>query len=413
MNRSADRRSSIVLTQKEYFQTVVLGMLLFSASFLTLELGGGLTVSDVPLVLIAGVGLLSIRLVDRETERFSLYVGWCILLIFLGSALALVDDGLLTPDALALVQDGYILFLFAGIIIASCMLRVTRVHVEHGSLLALIAVVFHLLATTDDYRSSALFGNPNLAAHFVMVLSILVLSSRSRLVKGAGIVFGLAGLALSGSFSAIIGLAVAISYQFASWVWARHHRPGWLGGVIVSGAIAGSLVMSGALTAAVPKVDFSSSLNSDRFSRSGGLREQIWAAGISAWEHDPLGIGPQGFKRKSVFIVRNSDGVGGTEIHSDILGYLVERGPMALVGLLGFCWLLWRRGRSGGVTRGLLLAWAATAMTRETLHFRHLWIGFALALVADAAVGLAKKPAPAVDVPAGVGLRRPPKMVMS
>jgi hypothetical protein len=404
---------SSLKNNRSYHQVLVIAALIFSSSFLTLEIGGGLTAADLVLVPIAVLGIVAIHRANRDTEKFLLLFSLCVFFIFLGSLLAVIDDGLLNPDAITLVQDGYIFFLFVGLSVASCLLGVTRSHVEYGSLLALIAVVVHLAITTDNYRSSALFGNPNLAAHFVMVLGIIGISSRTRAVKVGATMFALAGLALAGSFSAIVGLSVAIAYQFLSWIWSKPQRPAWMGGLIIAGATALTLVLSGSLTTALPDVELSSSLNSDRFSRSGGLREQIWAAGIDAWQQDLLGIGPQGFKRKSVFIVRNEDGVGGTEIHSDILGYLVERGPIALVGLLGFCLLLWSRGGRGGPTRTLLMAWSATAMTRETLHFRHLWIGFALALVADGAIRLRDSDG---LVPAKVThrlTRRPRPMVVS
>jgi O-antigen ligase len=102
----------------------------------------------------------------------------------------------------------------------------------------------------------------------------------------------------------------------------------------------------------------------------------IWRNGLEVLADHPLGVGPAG--------LANRDLLGRTvEIHNDYLGYLIERGPLAVIGLAGFAVVLWRRGGRHGATRLLIVTIAVGMATRETLHFRHLWLFLAFAFAYD------------------------------
>jgi O-antigen ligase len=98
------------------------------------------------------------------------------------------------------------------------------------------------------------------------------------------------------------------------------------------------------------------------------------------------------------------------EAHNDYLAYLIERGPLGLLGLLLLKVaafrrvILWwrRRRRQGHITGGVLVASSLAAMasmavhslTLETLHFRHEWLFLAMVCALDGMVFRARRVEP-------------------
>jgi hypothetical protein len=74
---------------------------------------------------------------------------------------------------------------------------------------------------------------------------------------------------------------------------------------------------------------------------------------------------------------------GDQEAHNEFLAYLTERSLIGLIGLILLYLAIWRLGPRGGVTRALVIGFALQSLVRETLHYRHLWLLLAFALVLD------------------------------
>lgn len=135
-----------------------------------------------------------------------------------------------------------------------------------------------------------------------------------------------------------------------------------------------------------------------RLERSTDGREQIWERLITRYGDAPLGIGPANSagQRLSVGHRERKNSHISKEAHNDYIAYLVERGPLGLLGLLGFTFAAffmlrtgylrhadrsWRAGAGGAMAAALaggLVASAIHSITMEKLHFRHYWLFLAL-----------------------------------
>ncbi len=164
-----------------------------------------------------------------------------------------------------------------------------------------------------------------------------------------------------------------------------------------------------------------------RLEKSSDGREVIWHRVFKAYEKMPLGIGPGNSagqhlsvgerERKKNFISK--------EAHNDYIAYLVERGPLGIIGLVGFMvegfvmvaagWRrrldrAWRAGAGGAMAAALaggLVATAIHSVTMEKMHFRHLWMFMALVAAFGAASAFrAGRAAAVVPAPERAGSRR-------
>ena len=117
-----------------------------------------------------------------------------------------------------------------------------------------------------------------------------------------------------------------------------------------------------------------SGFNSARFDRSGGLRFSMWEEAIERLPETPWGAGPGSVRG----LVLNSQG---PDISNEALQYVVERGVIGLFGLLLLWYALLRLTPAGTAARAIVLAYIFGEIFRETLHYRHLWIFLAIALV--------------------------------
>jgi O-antigen ligase len=157
-----------------------------------------------------------------------------------------------------------------------------------------------------------------------------------------------------------------------------------------------------------------------RFEHSAEGREQIWQRLVERYQKMPLGIGPgQSSEQRLSIGQRERKKTHATtykskEAHNDYLGYLVERGPLGLLGLgmlvvapflavaKGYRKVsdrAWRAGAGGAIAAALaggLMATTFHSLTMEKLHFRHYWlflaIVFAFALAPGRRLALASAP---------------------
>jgi O-Antigen ligase len=361
-------------------------ILLTSVTLLKVELPFGISLADLLLAPAAAYGFISSAVMSARAQNLIRVMSFFGFLVLVGSLLALWDDGFQPWAATTLIQDFYLFGITVGFLRLGQRYHIGRREIANGSLIAMVITVAILVSTSNGYRSSGFFGNPNLAAHFVVVNGVIVLGSQRR--KGLrliGFLLVLAGIALTGSFAALAGLTVALGYRAASDLMRRFDPIGVLGLFLLGIGLLIASVQLGVIHPALPGADVSTSLNTARLERSSGLREQIWKAGYDAWVKDPFGIGPHGYYAKKIFIVTTSESISPTEIHSDYLGYLVERGPIGLFGLLGFGVAIWKQTNRSDVTRILLICLAVNGVARETLHFRHLWLALSLGFCADMA----------------------------
>jgi len=163
-----------------------------------------------------------------------------------------------------------------------------------------------------------------------------------------------------------------------------------------------------------------------RVAHSSASRGRIWDRLEHRVAEHPFGIGPGNSSAGDVEIGarERKDTLRSKEAHSDYLGYAVERGPFAFVGLLmgllalGARVLRARRtldermgsARLGAAVHaacaGAFVALLIQSLVVEQLHFRHVWwfVAWTWAATgrrAELAVADAVRPGPAMVAPSG------------
>jgi O-antigen ligase len=122
-----------------------------------------------------------------------------------------------------------------------------------------------------------------------------------------------------------------------------------------------------------------------RLDQSVEARLRLWTNGWkAAGPRVAVGIGPGEARELEIdgYRLRNS-------LHSDYVGFLIERGVLALTAYLALCCLLlgWGArlairgtvlGRAGWALGGAVLANLVLGGSHDTFHFRHMWLLYAL-----------------------------------
>ncbi len=252
-------------------------------------------------------------------------------------------------------------------------------------------------------RASATADNPNLAASYFLV-SLFVLAAsprpRSRLLRVLAAAWLILAIYSTGSVAGLLGLLVGGGALLAAALVRRAGSTVRQAQVVIALMIVVVAVVLGAVVHTVTSRSvlgdvasisaqqkqggvFQNSLG--RSNRSLNGRLTLWTQGLqksSGHGNELLGVGAGAAKYT----------VDYKSLHNDILAYLVERGIIGLFGLAMLYWLVFRqaarllgpRGPAG--LHGLAAAVFANfafSMTHQTLHFRHVWLLFALVWAAS------------------------------
>jgi O-antigen ligase len=412
----------------------------------------GLTVVFLPLLIPSGPGnsapvdgfalaYLLVALLGLYRQRRSLQVpakaAWG--LIVLGSGLALATSADPPLGLLTFLVDLYLLVLL--IVIASDLDRRERalrtvLTVWSAASLAwavlLLGANLHLLHTgverillgqTFRDRIASPSGNPNLAASYLAVSCFVLLASpwpASRVARAAGVAVLLWAVDVTGSNGALMGVAGgALVLAFGRLLRAGRtprQRLGVVGAALLLAVVAAcvglrlvgvpqvGLQQLDTIAASEQRGPFANSLG--RLNRSVRERLVLWESG---WQHGGprvlTGLGPG----EAIDVVVNAQG-GHQGLHNDAISYAIERGVLGLLGLLALYLalfgaggvLLLAPGRGRDAYRGLAAAAVTNLLfsqSHETLHFRHVFVLFALVWVAARVVAERDRRAP--DHPAG------------
>ena len=305
-----------------------------------------------------------------------------ILLIVIGSLIGTIYSGLHGFVVNSFVRD------IAAVLTFLCAVDILRrggeraVRLCYGAVGIAIVLGAAQLATSSGsaLRASGTFPNPNVAGN-LLALGIICWSGapfRSS-IKLPVIAVAVLGVAHAGSFGSLIQLAIGFGYlaithmdQAKNLVKGRRLLaifPLLL--LMLVGVFVVLNSSSGPSTTGQPTTGF----NSARFNRSGGVRFSMWGEAIRRLPETPWGAGPGSVRALAL----NSQG---PDISNEALEYVVERGVIGLFGLFLLWWALLRMTPSGTAARALVLAYIFGEIFRETLHYRHLWIFLAIAMVA-------------------------------
>ena len=241
-------------------------------------------------------------------------------------------------------------------------------------------------ATVIDGRVAAVGDNPNTQAQH-MVLSLLILGgltitgtvkqiTRRLLVLGMVFVL-LAGLALTGSRSAIIGLVLACFV----YLFPQHHSKR----IFVSAAMAIVMVVAGIYMIS-RNADFSDRLRDTYYEGESAGRDEIYETAIDMIMEKPLlGWHPvTGFYELGTRLGITT----GKDVHNLVLDLLLGLGVVGaipfLLGILLCMHMAWtsRGGALGMLPLALITANLAASMFHTNVEWKAQWLVFALAVSA-------------------------------
>ena len=359
--------------------TVGISRVLLAASLagsVVLGFPGQETVAPVDALLLIVVLLGTYRLLQKPLLARRILVSalpflWIILV---ASFLSLFGVGIPQWALTELARDAFaFLIFFSALALAEDEKR--PVSLRTVAFVAYLVCALAILFLQSERRPGGTFGNPNYAGHFLVAAALYLYGTPGRLSTRL-IPLALAPFALlrAGSFGGIAMLSVALLYIFWTRVWAsRNVLVRGLWGAVAIG-LAGFIFVQVSRFQADQEYQVARALSGRRFEASSSGRFEKWTFGLSSLADHPMGVGPAGVKSRAL---------QDQPMHNDYLGFLVERGPLGLAGLLGFSLVLWRYSRPDGVARVLLVSFATAALFHDTVHFRHLWLLLAVSYAYD------------------------------
>lgn len=346
-----------------------------------------------------------------------------IFMISLGSLVAMLNA--ISPgDAyLAITQDFYV---FAWFVMLVNLLREGRnlttfrvIWMWTANAVALFGIyrvltVGHMglagLISPRGFRAISTFYDPNMCADY-LVLSLFVVvglgEEIGRFVRWGSIGLLLVGILATKSNGGLTSLGVGLAAWLLARAWTLRISPA---GLAALGLLGASLALGAFWVVkgmGVGEAQLDSAASSSVLGRAGHSSEgrfAIWGALLKRYAKTPLGIGPGNSQSVPLSAEERErpNSLMSKEAHNDYLGYLIERGPLALLGLLFLklgafrrviSW--WRRRvqqgyRTGGVfiaaSIAALVASSVHSFTLETLHFRHEWLFLAMVCALDGMV---------------------------
>ena len=334
-------------------------------------------------VLLAVVFLVGTRIMVGSPENvFARALGraspwfW---LLFVAITLSLLQLGFVGWSLLDTAHDlvALLTFFFMG------ALLIVRPRALDASLIAwtVMAAVVAVSVTTSNeaLRSTgSFFSNPNYAAHYLGTSLVLLLAAPlPRLVRlGLAAAF-LVAMVHTGSFGGFTLPVSSALYLVSARV---SHWP------VALRRVARLLLAAAVVVVAVLVVrefsrsdtDLGSGTSAQRFERSRDTRLAIWSDALAEVPGHPLGVGAHGLVERTDLRYAQPG-----EVHNDYFAFLVEDGVLGLLAVFGICSVMWRLAPPSGLARALLLGVAVSAVTREVVNFRHVWVALALLTVWD------------------------------
>jgi len=304
-----------------------------------------------------------------------------LLFVLIGSLIALAPNGLPSWGVRDLALDLSAIFTFLAVYAVASQADKSQWAALRRATIASLVIVTVLLVRSGsgELRDSGSFPNPNVAGHFAVTVTatLLCLAVSRRQRWGVGIV-GATAWAVSGSFGALLQASAMTGY----FLWQRQRRART---VVLIGIMIGLMSMA---WMTLPTGDRWGSVtfagvSTGRLRRSSDGRLGLWADGFHEVFVTPWGAGPGAV---------HALGISTKELHNEMLAYLVERGPLALVGLVLVVATLWRYANRDGPARTLLIGFVVASFFRETSHYRHLWISLALVLALESRQQLHRTP---------------------
>jgi O-antigen ligase len=395
--------------------------------------------------------VLALLALAQRGSRLRVPAPGAVILILAGSLVALTLSGQPRVGLLTLLVDVYLLLLFITIpnhlsgeqaerrlrllLIVWTVAALAWAALLLGGYLHLLP---HGLEQLLQIRGSSRRGagasrnNPNLAASYLLTSFFVLLASPwprrrpLRLLAGGWLLWA---MFVTGSLGGLLGLGAGC----AVWTLGVYRRGGRTAGQVrgLAGValLLGALGLAGLVAAVgVPRPGLADVSTVSQQAKGGSLRNSIgradksFAGRLTLWSEAVIktgpravvGLGPGEAKQELEISNGSVNRTTGTltthSLHSDFLGFLVERGILGLAGLLLLYAAVTRRawrvlvvGKRRGIGVAALgaavVANAADSLFHETFHFRHVIVLLGLLWVAAELAAPAPEPATSPAAP--------------
>ena len=348
------------------------------------------------------------------TRRISLRAPFAagVLVIAIGSLIAVFNAESVSASALAMMQDAYLYVWFIVLVsvlsVRGDLVGLRMAWVAVGCAVALYgmgAVLFQghtslgRMLGPRGMRAVGTFTDPNVFADYLVMSLFMVLSLGGhmgralRLGAAAILMLGLlASKSNGGALSLLVGLVVWALVRART---LRFSVPALAGMTLfaVSMALAGWWMISGLGVGAAGFERLTSGSFMARAGHSSEGRLKIWKQLEHTYQR-ALGIGPGNSRWVTLSFEERvrPNSMFSKEAHSDYLAFAIERGPLAALALLFLAGqtfakvaAAWRRRARAGMAdpaagalvaalAGALASSAVHSLTIERLHFRHFWL---------------------------------------
>lgn len=358
------------------FATLLLALSIVFVAFLFPKLGSDLVLTDLLIGATIVASLLHLVRGDWLARDVARQIQVPVFVIGIGALIGSLYAGVRPWIIGDLVRDLAIVlvFLAAVDILRRGGPRAVRFCYVALGICILFAAVQLASSNGDELRASGTFPNPNVAAN-LLAMGLLCWAAAPFRVATKFVVGGIAvvGLLAAASFGSMLQLGIGFGYLAVTHVdQARNLIRGRRMLALVP-ILLMLLVGFFAFTELRGGQD-KSGFNQARFDRSGGLRVAVWVEAIGKVPDAPWGVGPGSVRGLDLNTLE-------TELHSEPLAFLVERGVIGFFGLLLMWFAMVRLCPPGTQARAMVLAYIFGSFFRETSHYRHFWVFLALALV--------------------------------
>ncbi|MFL5736470.1 MAG: O-antigen ligase family protein [Actinomycetota bacterium] len=315
-------------------------------------------------------------------------------------ALAGIIAAVLGPSplrgSLAVIQDVFLLVWAAAVANVSRTPAALSAILATWSWSAIIwagALILSGVVGSEATRGALTFGNPNLAASYLVVSWMILIASghpRRRGLRLAACTVVLIAILVTGSLAGLVGVVVAALSLLVLTVARRAGLvPAFgllMGLLFIVGLTASWIATSNVFENAASSSNIVIRHSIGRAQESSSHRTSLYGEELGLfWTGSVWGVGPGATEK----LLGEGQSTQTKEAHNDYLAVLVERGVLGVIGLMLLVAAAFIRAKAISVgdlepsyaavvpvpaaIAAALIAVAATAMFHEVLHFRHLW----------------------------------------
>jgi O-antigen ligase len=233
------------------------------------------------------------------------------------------------------------------------------------SILVSAAIVSVTVLSGVGARSAGILGSPNVGGNWAaafIIMSLLIASPKNTFIRYGMVFILLLASVQMASLGGILCTVTALAY----WLPRRSQSLNIF-----------KQILPFAITLLAPTIlqAFDTYTGLDRYSRSSQGRLYIWSDALKTWLQRPLGLGIGNFSDPSLALTV------APEAHNDYISSLVEMGILGPIALGAICLCI---AANGGLrTRTMIIFYLVSAVSHNSINFRHIWVCTAICFAYD------------------------------